>query len=187
MTTGRSTEEDAVPAPLPHEYLPPVPALTVESDDLTDGARLNDRHVFNDWGMRGQNLSPHLRWSGAPAGTRGYAVTCFDPDAPTGSGFWHWVLFDIPATVTELPTGAGTAPDFKGLPPGSAHARIDYGTKAYGGAAPPPGDPHRYVYTVHALSVDSLGVDSDTSPAVVGFNITANTLARGHIVALYST
>ncbi|MEV0593029.1 YbhB/YbcL family Raf kinase inhibitor-like protein [Nonomuraea cavernae] len=171
-----------MPAPLPYEYLPSVPALVVESDDITDGERLGDLHVFNDWGMTGQNLSPALRWSGAPEGTLGYAVTCFDPDAPTGSGFWHWVLFDVPASVTELPTGAGTGPEFKGLPEGAQHARSDYNRKEYGGAAPPPGTPHRYVFAVHALGVDKLGVDSDTSPAVVGFNITANTLARGLIV-----
>ncbi|MFC4013172.1 YbhB/YbcL family Raf kinase inhibitor-like protein [Nonomuraea purpurea] len=174
-----------MPAPLPHEHLPSVPALTVESDDVQDGGRLSDLHVFNDWGMTGQNISPHLRWSGAPAETRGYAVTCFDPDAPTGSGFWHWVLFDLPASVTELPAGAGTGPEFKGLPTEAVHARNDYGTKQYGGAAPPPGAPHRYVFTVHALGVDKLGVGSDASPAVVGFNITANTLARGHIIPEY--
>ncbi|MEU1388733.1 MULTISPECIES: YbhB/YbcL family Raf kinase inhibitor-like protein [unclassified Nonomuraea] len=172
-----------MPAPLPHEHLPPVPALVVESDDIRDGERLNDLHVFDDWGMTGGNVSPQLRWSGAPEGTRGYAVTCHDPDAPTGSGFWHWVLFDLPGDTAELPRGAGTGPDFKGLPAGAAHARNDYGTKEYGGAAPPPGAPHRYVFTVHALGVDELGVGSDASPAVVGFNITANTLARGHIVA----
>lgn len=172
-----------MPAPLPHEHLPPVPALVVESDDIRDGERLNDLHVFDDWGMTGGNVSPQLRWSGAPEGTRGYAVTCHDPDAPTGSGFWHWVLFDLPGDTTELPRGAGTGPDFKGLPAGAVHARNDYGTKAYGGAAPPPGAPHRYVFTVHALGVDELGVGGDASPAVVGFNITANTLARGHIVA----
>ncbi|MFI7694425.1 YbhB/YbcL family Raf kinase inhibitor-like protein [Nonomuraea sp. NPDC049655] len=172
-----------MPAPLPHEHLPPVPALVVESDDIRDGERLNDLHVFDDWGMTGGNVSPQLRWSGAPEGTRGYAVTCHDPDAPTGSGFWHWVLFDLPGDTTELPRGAGTGPDFKGLPAGAVHARNDYGTKDYGGAAPPPGAPHRYVFTVHALGVDELGVGGDASPAVVGFNITANTLARGHIVA----
>ncbi|MEO3874534.1 YbhB/YbcL family Raf kinase inhibitor-like protein [Nonomuraea sp. B12E4] len=174
-----------MPAPLPHEHLPSVPALVVESDDIQHEERLSERHVFNDWGMRGENLSPNLRWSSAPAETRGYAVTCYDPDAPTGSGFWHWVLFDLPASVTELPTAAGTAPDFKGLPEGAVHARNDYGIKAYGGSAPPPGDPHRYVFTVHALGVDKLGIDSDASPAVVGFNITANTLARGHVIAYY--
>ncbi|MEO3830055.1 YbhB/YbcL family Raf kinase inhibitor-like protein [Actinomadura sp. B10D3] len=168
--------------PLPHEYLPEVPSFTVTSDDIADGERLPDRHVFNDWGFKGDNRSPHLRWSGFPAETESFAVTCFDPDAPTGSGFWHWSLFDIPATVTELATGAGTEDSTIGV-----HARTDYGTKAYGGAAPPPGDPHRYVFTVHALDVESLGLDSDTSPAVVGFNITAHTLARATIVALYGS
>ncbi|MEV4065155.1 YbhB/YbcL family Raf kinase inhibitor-like protein [Nonomuraea dietziae] len=166
--------------PIPYDFLPEVPALTVESDDIRDGERLSEAHVFDGWGMRGQNLSPHLRWSGAPEGTRSYAVTCYDPDAPTGSGFWHWLLFDIPADVTELPTGAGTADTKIGT-----HSRNDYSIKAYGGAAPPPGFPHRYLFAVHALGVDSLGLDPDTPPAVVGFNITANTLARGYLAPVY--
>ncbi|MEU4549705.1 YbhB/YbcL family Raf kinase inhibitor-like protein [Nonomuraea dietziae] len=166
--------------PIPYDFLPEVPALTVESDDIRDGERLSEAHVFDDWGMRGQNLSPHLRWSGAPEGTRSYAVTCYDPDAPTGSGFWHWLMFDIPADVTELPTGAGTA----GAKIGT-QSRNDYSIKAYGGAAPPPGFPHRYLFAVHALGVDSLGLDPDTPPAVVGFNITANTLARGYLAPVY--
>ncbi len=175
------------PPPIPYDHLPEVAELTVESDDVRHGERLPEAHVFNGWGMQGQNLSPHLRWSGAPAETRSYAVTCFDPDAPTGSGFWHWVLFDIPADVTELPTGAGTPPDFKGLPDGAVHARDDFGNKQYDGAAPPPGTPHRYLFAVHALAVDTLGLDGDTPPAVVGFNITANTLARGYIAPVYET
>jgi hypothetical protein len=175
------------PPPIPYDHLPEVPELNVESDDVSDAVTLPDAHVFSGWGFTGQNLSPQLRWSGAPEGTLSYAVTCFDPDAPTGSGFWHWVLFDIPADVTELPTGAGSAPDFKGLPEGAKHARNDFSTKDYGGAAPPPGSPHRYLFAVHALSVESLGVDSDSPPAVVGFNVTANTLARGFIAPTYES
>jgi Raf kinase inhibitor-like YbhB/YbcL family protein len=171
-----------MPAPLPHDHLPPVPSFTVTSDDLTDGGRVPDAQVFDDWGQTGGNLSPQLSWSGFPDGTQGFAITCFDPDAPTGSGFWHWVLFDIPASVTSLPTGAGTAGTEVGV-----HGRNDYGIKAYGGAAPPPGPAHRYVFTVHALDVGSLGIDSDASAAVAGFNITAHTLARATLVATYSS
>ncbi|MEV4182335.1 YbhB/YbcL family Raf kinase inhibitor-like protein [Streptosporangium canum] len=168
--------------PIPYDFLPQVPALTVESDDVRDGETMSEAQVFDDWGATGQNISPHLRWSGAPKGTLSYAVTCFDPDAPTGSGFWHWLLFDIPADVTELPAGAGGAGSRSGV-----HGRNDYSTHAYGGAAPPPGWPHRYLFAVHALDVDKLGVDADTPPAVVGFNITAHTLARGYIAPVYET
>ncbi|TDD35739.1 YbhB/YbcL family Raf kinase inhibitor-like protein [Actinomadura sp. KC06] len=168
--------------PLPHEFLPEVPSFTVTSDDVTEGERLPDKHVFSDWGFGGGDESPHLSWSGFPAETKSFAVTCYDPDAPTGSGFWHWSLFDIPADVTELPTGAGTEDAKVGI-----QARNDYGTKAFGGAAPPPGDPHRYVFTVHALDVETLGIDSDVSPAVAGFNITAHTLARASIIPVYGT
>jgi Raf kinase inhibitor-like YbhB/YbcL family protein len=173
--------------PMPYDYLPRVADMTVESDDVRTGERMSEAHVFNGWGMTGQNQSPGLRWSGAPEGTRSYAVTCYDPDAPTGSGFWHWLVVDIPASVTELPTGAGTGPDFKGMPDGAKHTRNDFSAAEYGGAAPPPGWPHRYAFAVHALGVDHLDVTPDTPPAVVGFNITANTLARGFIAPVYET
>jgi Raf kinase inhibitor-like YbhB/YbcL family protein len=172
-------------APLPHDVLPPVPSFTVESDDVAHGEQMSENQVYNSFGMSGENISPHLKWHGFPADTKGFAVTCYDPDAPTGSGFWHWLVLDIPVSVTELPAGAGDGAG-SGLPEGSFSVRNDYGSKDFGGAAPPKGDtPHRYVFTVYAVDTDHLGVDSDVSPAVASFNLTFHTLAKAVIVPVY--
>jgi Raf kinase inhibitor-like YbhB/YbcL family protein len=169
--------------PDPFDVLPPAPLFTLTSNDLTDGGVLTLDAVHPSAG--GKNLSPHLAWTGFPSGTQGFVVTCFDPDAPTGSGFWHWMLVDIPVSVTELVHGVASN-DLSGLPAGSFHVRNDYGTADFGGAAPPEGDrPHRYVFAVHAVDVPSLGVTDSVSPAVVGFKMAFHTLARGVLRTTY--
>ncbi len=169
---------DRVLAPDPYELLPAVPSFTVTSSDVTDGKALDE--LFAHPSVGGKNLSPHLSWSGFPEGTRGFVVTCFDPDAPTGSGFWHWSLVNLPVSVTELQRGVDR------LPEGAFCVRNDYGDLGYGGAAPPPGDrPHRYVFAVHALDVDRLEVGDDATPAYVGFNLAFHTLARATIRPTY--
>jgi Raf kinase inhibitor-like YbhB/YbcL family protein len=148
--------------------------FTLTSNDISDGGVLPDAQV-----KALGNTSPHLAWSGAPEGTKSYAVTVYDPDAPTGSGFWHWTVANIPADVAELPTGGP-------VPSSAVEGRTDYGAPGFGGAAPPPGHgPHRYIFTVFAVDTETLDVTSDNSGAVFGFNLHFHTLAKASITATY--
>jgi Raf kinase inhibitor-like YbhB/YbcL family protein len=162
--------------------------MQVTSSSFKDGDYLSMDHVLAEqygFGCSGGNQSPQLSWSGAPSGTRSYAVTCYDPDAPTGSGFWHWVVANIPASVTSLPLDAGNPSSGK-LPPGTVTVRNDVGTREYVGPCPPAGDhPHRYYFTVFAVGAEALQVNEDTTPAVVGFQLHFNTLDKAEIVGLF--
>jgi Raf kinase inhibitor-like YbhB/YbcL family protein len=169
--------------PDPYDFLPQVPRFTVTSTDVRDGEPLPPPHTSGAMGIAGgQDRSPQLSWSGFPEATRGFAVTVFDPDAPTASGFWHWAVAGIPAATTELPSGASA----DGLPPGAVQLRNDAGSAGFVGAAPPPGHgPHRYFVVVHALDTDDLGVPADASPAFLGFNLFGHTVARATIVPTF--
>ncbi len=163
-------------------------ALVLTSDTFSDGQMLAEAQVLSEafgFGCAGGNLSPQLAWSGAPAGTKSFAVTCFDPDAPTGCGFWHWLVVNIPATVTTLPLGAGD-PEAGLLPAGALQTRTDFGRPGYGGPCPPPGrNVHRYIFTVHAVGVDTLPVTEDTSGAIVSFQLWANGLEKASLVGVF--
>ena len=148
--------------------------FTLTSTDIQDGGVLPDAQV-----QAKGNTSPHLKWSGAPEGTKSFAITCYDPDAPTGSGFWHWTVANIPAEVSEIPAGGP-------LPSGAVEGRTDFGESGFGGAAPPPGHgPHRYIFTVFAVDTDRLDVTPEDSGAKYGFNLHFHTLAKASITATY--
>ncbi|EIF28243.1 Raf kinase inhibitor-like protein, YbhB/YbcL family [Burkholderia sp. Ch1-1] len=162
-----------------------MPTFTLTSPEFTDHGELAKAHEYNDFGGSGDNRSPELIWSGAPEGTRSFAVTLYDPDAPTGSGFWHWVAFDIAPTEHTLPRNAGLTGGAE-LPAGAIQSANDYGFQGFGGACPPPGaGAHRYVFTLHALSVDKLGIDAATTNAVARFLIHANSIGSASITARY--
>ncbi|MFQ5517063.1 MAG: YbhB/YbcL family Raf kinase inhibitor-like protein [Acidimicrobiia bacterium] len=163
-------------------------SMTLSSNSFADGDYLGQDHILSEaygFGCAGGNKSPHLAWSGGPDGTKSFAVTCYDPDAPTGSGFWHWVVVNIHPDISELALGAGD-PGAGTLPAGALQTRTDFGAPGYGGPCPPQGDhPHRYIFTVFAVGEETLQVDADTSAAVVGFMLHFNTLEKATLMGLY--
>lgn len=169
----------------PYSVLPRLPDITVTSNDFTEGQTLPRAQVSGIFGAGGDDVSPQLSWSDFPAETKSFAVTCYDPDAPTVSGFWHWAVYDIPATTTSLPTGAGS-PDSGDLPAEAVTLVNDAGLAQFVGAGPPPGHgPHRYIFAVHAVDVASLELPDGSSPAFLGFNLFSRAIARGTLSAVF--
>lgn len=159
--------------------------FTLHSPEIKANSPIPKQFEFNGFGCNGENKSPALQWSGAPKGTKSFAVTVYDPDAPTGSGWWHWQVINIPADVTELKPDAGNASGAN-LPPGAKQVRIDYGVAAWGGVCPPPGDrPHRYIFTVYALKTDKLDIPADATAALAGYMINANKIGKASFAARY--
>ncbi len=158
--------------------------FTLMSKDIS--GQVSEAQVFSGMGCTGLNQSPELKWEGIPENTKGFAVTVYDPDAPTGSGWWHWTIFNIPAKVRHLKVDAGN-PEKNLAPKGSVQGVTDFGKPGFGGACPPPGDgPHRYIFTVYALRVEKIELDSSTPPAMVGFYLNHNAIAKASLIAYYS-
>lgn len=161
---------------------PALAEMKLISPDFTDGGALPDAQVLNGFGCSGPNISPELAWSGVPEGTKSFVVTAYDPDAPTGSGWWHWTVANIPADVTGLAAGASPS----GLPAGAVEGRTDFGSPGFGGACPPEGDaPHRYVFTVYAMPEASLPLDGNASGAMFGFYARSMALEEAVLTATY--
>jgi Raf kinase inhibitor-like YbhB/YbcL family protein len=160
--------------------------FTLESSEVKPNVKIAEKQVYNGFGCSGGNVSPSLTWSNPPAGTKSFAVTVYDPDAPSGSGWWHWIMFNLPADARSLPAGAGDPKGGK-LPKGTVQSLTDFGAPGYGGPCPPKGDrPHRYVFTVHALEVDKLDLDEKSMPALVGFTINSNRIDKATFTSTYS-
>lgn len=169
----------------PYQALPTLPEFTLTSQNITDGGPLANPQVSGVMGAGGADASPQLSWSGFPAETKSFAVTVYDPDAPTASGFWHWAVADIPVSVTSLSENAGDEVG-SGLPAGAVTLANDASLKRFVGAAPPPGHgPHRYFVVVHAVDVESLGLPDGATPAYLGFNLFSHAIARASIVGTY--
>ena len=160
-------------------------SFSLSSPDIADQRPLTHLQEFNGFGCSGGNTSPALSWANAPAGTKSFAITVYDPDAPTGSGWWHWTVVKIPAGTTGLPPDAGAAGNAR-LPAGASQVRSDYGVAAWGGMCPPEGDaPHRYIFTVHALKTEKLEIPADATAALAGYMINANALGKASFTAKY--
>jgi Raf kinase inhibitor-like YbhB/YbcL family protein len=158
--------------------------FSLSSPDIAPGGRIAEAQVYKGFGCSGGNSSPALSWSHPPAGTQSFALLVHDPDAPTGSGWWHWIVYNIPASTTSLPAGAGEAQ--KGLlPAGAVQARTDFGTSGYGGPCPPPGKPHHYYFRLYALKVPKLELPADASAAFIGFNVHAQSLGSAELMGIY--
>jgi hypothetical protein len=162
--------------------LAPAQAMTLSSADIAPGAKIADTHVFSGFGCSGKNQSPALSWAGAPKETQSFAVLVHDPDAPTGgAGWWHWVVYDLPASTTGLPAGVGDK-----LPAGSKQGTTDFGAPGWGGPCPPPGDkPHRYVFTVYALKVAKLELPPNATASLIGFMVNANSIGKAELQGVY--
>jgi hypothetical protein len=160
-------------------------SFKIASVDVKAQKKIDEKHVFNGFGCSGENLSPQISWSNAPKDTKSFAVTVYDPDAPTGSGWWHWLVLNIPLTKKELPANFGAANKFN-IQDGMVQIRNDFGVFNFGGPCPPKGDKsHRYVFTVYALKIDKIDISKDATAALAGFMINQNTLAKAHFTALY--
>ncbi len=169
----------------PYDALPDLPEITITSADFAEGQTLPMPQASAIFGAGGQDISPQLSWTGFPAETKSFVVTCYDPDAPTAAGFWHWAVADIPASVSSLPADAG-APGSPDLPDQAVTLRNDAGLAQFVGAGPPPGHgPHRYFFVVHAVDVESLDLPADASPAFLGFNLFSHALARGSLIGIF--
>jgi Raf kinase inhibitor-like YbhB/YbcL family protein len=161
--------------------------MTVTSAEISEGSTVKDAQVANVFGCKGGNISPSLSWSAVPSDTKSFAITVYDPDAPTGSGFWHWIVFNIPASTTSIPANAGDVKK-KLMPKGAVQSRNDFGFDGYGGPCPPQGDkPHHYIFTVYAVDEDKLqfAKDHNVSAAVVGFELHFHSKAKATLTATY--
>ncbi len=177
QTAAKGTAADAAPAA-------GGAVFTLTSPDIANGKKIAEAQVFNSFGCTGHNVSPALSWSNVPAGTKSFALLVYDPDAPTGSGWWHWLAYNIPADATSLPGDAGD-PKKNLMPAGTVQGRTDFGSPGYGGPCPPPGKPHHYYFRLYALKVPKLDVPADATAALIGYNVNANSLGKAQILGLY--